>query len=64
MGTIERRMLNIKEVMKLTGFGRQRERAFCDRIGATRKFSERTIRFDRKVIDKELDAMEGTEWQK
>ena len=59
METIERRMLNIKEVMQLTGFGRQRARAFCDRIGATRKFSERTIRFDRKVIDKEFDAMES-----
>ena len=46
METIERRMLNIKEVMQLTGFGRQRARAFCDKIGATRKFSERTIRFD------------------
>lgn len=60
---MEQRMLTIKQVMTLTGFGRQRARTFCDRIRATRKFSERTIRYDRKVIEAELDAMgdrEGT----
>lgn len=54
---VEPRMLTIKEVMTLTGFGRSRARAFCDKIGATRKFSERTIRYDRKIIEAELDAL-------
>ena len=54
---VEPRMLTIKEVMTLTGFGRQQARTFCDRIGATRKFSERTIRYDRKIIEAELDAL-------
>ena len=54
---VQPRMLTIKEVMTLTGFGRQRARTFCDKIGATRKFSERTIRYDRKIIEAELDAM-------
>lgn len=31
---VEPRMLTIKEVMTLTGFGRQRARTFCDKIGA------------------------------
>ena len=54
---VEPRMLDIRQVMTLTGFGRGRARAFCNRIHATRKFSERVIRYDRKIIEAELDAM-------
>ena len=57
------RLLTIKQVMVMTGFGRQRSKSFCDRIGATRRFSERTIRYDRKVIEEELDKMGRKEQQ-
>lgn len=54
---VEPRMLTLKEVMKLTGMGETSARSFCKRIGARRQFSERVIRYDRKVIEAEFEAM-------
>ena len=54
---VEKRMLTLKEVMELTGMGETSARSFCKRIGARRQFSERVIRYDRKVIEAEFEAM-------
>ena len=51
------RMLNRQQAAQYTGMGLNACRAWCDEIGATRKFSERVIRFDKQVIDAALDRI-------
>lgn len=50
------RMLTIEQLCQYTSLGRTRAREFADRIGATKKFGERMVRFDKRVIDNYLDA--------
>lgn len=49
------RMLNRQQAAHYTGMGLNACRAWCDEIGATVRFSERVIRFDKQVIDAALD---------
>ena len=57
-GTIEdARMLHADQAQHYVGLGRSALRAWCDSIGATRHFGK-SIRFDKNVIDKALDAMQ------
>lgn len=59
-GTIEEtRMLNRQQAATYCGMGLSSCRAWCDSIGATRRFSERIVLFDKKIIDAALDCMEG-----
>ena len=56
-GTIEEtRMLHADQAQRYTGMGRTAFRKWADEIGATRKFGG-SVRFDKVVIDKALDAM-------
>lgn len=52
------RLLTLTQACVVTGMGKNRCRQFCDRIGATRKFSPRMIRYDRNTIERTLDRME------
>lgn len=52
------RLLTLEQACTVTGMGRTRCREFCDRWGATRIFSPRMVRYDRKTIDRVLDSME------
>jgi len=54
----EARLLTLAEACTVTGMGRNRCREFCDRIGATRIFSPRMVRFDKQTIYRVLDEME------
>lgn len=51
------RMLNRQQAAQYTGMGLNACRAWCDEIGATKRFSERVIRFDKQVIDAALDRI-------
>ena len=51
------RMLTLEQACVITGMGRNRTREWCDRIGATRKFSARMVRFDKITINRVLDEM-------
>lgn len=51
------RMMTCEQAAAYTGMGRTTFRVWADKIGATRRFGERLIRFDRIVIDKALDSM-------
>ena len=48
------RMLTLKQAAQYSGIGLNTCRAWCDEIGATRKFSDRVVRFDKQVIDEAL----------
>ncbi len=52
----ETRMLTIRQACAYTGLGQTTLRSWCKEIGATRKIG-RTLRFDKVVIDQELDTM-------
>jgi hypothetical protein len=52
------RLLTLAQACALTSMGRNRCKEWCDKIGATRRFSPRLVRYDRKVIDRVLDQME------
>lgn len=54
------RMMNSEQGQKYVGLGRHSFRKWADQIGATRRFGSRVM-FDKNVIDKALDTMEG-EW--
>ena len=57
-GTLETtRMLTSEQMTAYVGLGRTRGREFCDRIGATVRFTDRIVRFDRIIIDSALDKM-------
>ena len=49
------RMLTLRQAAQYTGTGLNTCRAWCDEIGATRKFSDKCVRFDKTVIDAALD---------
>jgi hypothetical protein len=49
------RMLTLKQAAQYAGIGVSTCRAWCDKIGATTKFSAKIVRFDKNVIDKALD---------
>lgn len=51
-----RRLLTISEAATYIGMGQQRAKRFCDNIGATKRFSARSILYDKFVIDKALNA--------
>lgn len=51
------RMLNWQQAAQYTGMGLNACRAWCDEIGATRKFSDRCVRFDKNIIDAALDKL-------
>ena len=56
-GTIEEtRLLHADQAQRYTGMGRTAFRKWAYEIGATRKFGG-SVRFDKVVIDKALDAM-------
>lgn len=57
-GDFSSRMLTIELASQYLNRGRTRTREFCDSIGATVKFGERCVRFDRYVIDAYFDKME------
>lgn len=58
LGTIEEtRMLTIEQAVKYTGRGRNACRDWCNAIGATRHYG-RMVRYDKKVIDAELDRQQ------
>ena len=50
------RLLTIEQACQYIGMGRTRTRQICDRINATRKLSERSVRYDKYIIDKFLDT--------
>ena len=50
------RLLTPEQAQVYTGMGRTTCRKFCDQIGATVKFGT-MVRFDKKIIDKELDKL-------
>ena len=52
------RLLTLAQACTVTGMGRNRCKEWCDKVGATRKFSARMVRYDRKTIDRVLDQME------
>lgn len=52
------RMLTLEQACTVTGMGRNRCKEWCDRVGATRRFSPRMVRYDKKTIDRVLDQME------
>lgn len=54
-GDFSSRLLTWEQTCKYVNRGRTRTREFCDAIGATVKFGERCVRFDRTVIDAYLD---------
>lgn len=57
LGSIsETRMLTADQGERYSGMGKNNFRKWADSIGATRKFGK-SIRFDKTVIDKALDAM-------
>ena len=58
--TVEPRMFTVEQGCAYTGRGRTSFKEWCKEIGATRKFGS-MIRFDRKVIDAALDALEQAE---
>ena len=58
--TIEPRMLTTAQCCAYTGRGITSMKEWCREIGAVRKFGT-MIRFDRKVIDAALDALEQAE---
>ena len=51
------RMLTCEQAAAYTGMGKTLFRVWADKIGCTRRFSERVVRFDRVAIDKALDEM-------
>lgn len=59
-GNIENvRLLNRQQAAEYTGMGLNACRTWCNQIGATLVFSTRIIRFDKNVIDAELDRLAG-----
>ena len=54
------RLLSIAEASAYLGLGASSSRTWLDSIGAKRKFGARTV-YDRFIIDKALDALEGSE---
>lgn len=51
-----KRLLNIEEACRYVSMGRNNTRAWCEEIGALRRFGK-SVRFDRAVIDGALDAL-------
>ena len=54
--TMEKRMLDVKELAVYTGQGITRAGQFGKECGAARRFGRRVL-YDRKVIDQALDAL-------
>lgn len=52
------RMMSAEQGQKYVGLGRHTFRKWADNIGATRHFGRRVM-FDKYVIDKALDRMDG-----
>ena len=52
----EVRMLNVLQACAYTGRGQTQFKKWAQQIGATRKFG-RSVRYDKKVIDKALDDL-------
>ena len=52
------RLLTLAQACTVTGMGRNRCKEWCDKINATRRFSPRMVRYDKKTIDRVLDQME------
>ena len=55
--TGEIRLFNIDQAAMYAGLGKTAFREWADQIGAVRRFG-RTVRYDRRVIDRALDAMQ------
>lgn len=55
------RMMTIEQGCAYTGMGKNSFRRWAHEIGATRVFSARMTRYDKKIIDAALDKMEQTE---
>lgn len=54
-GDYSSRLLTWGQACKYVNLGRTRTRELCDSIGATVKLGERSVRFDRTVIDAYFD---------
>lgn len=54
---VEIRLFNIEQGSTYAGMGKTAFREWADQIGAIRRFG-RTVRYDRRVIDRALDAMQ------
>lgn len=57
-GLSEKRMFNIDEAALYAGMGKTRAREWLRDIGALRKFGA-AARYDKRVIDAALDALES-----
>lgn len=53
----DKRLLNVKEAAAYLGMGRQRARKWCEEIGAMRRIGQKSIRYDRVIIDQALDSV-------
>lgn len=51
------RMMTMQQAAAYCGMGKNSFREWADRIGATKKFNAKMVRFDRVVIDRALDEM-------
>ena len=54
---VEIRLLNIEQGSTYAGMGKTAFREWAVQIGAVRRFG-RSVRYDRRVIDRALDAMQ------